>query len=181
MVSSTAVYGTGNGDWVDEQTPARPQSATAQVLLEAEDLLRTRSTNAVVLRLAGIYGPGRTRLIRQVGSGAARKTAAVSYTNRIHRDDAAAAIVHLMSMDSPAGLYLGVDDEPADRTAVLEFLSAELGVGLTWEADADAGARTRGNKRCSNALLRSTGFQFNYPTYREGYRAVLNNEGTRHG
>ncbi|HET7414442.1 MAG TPA: NAD-dependent epimerase/dehydratase family protein [Arthrobacter sp.] len=181
MISSTAVYGARNGDWVDEQTPASPHSATAEILFKAEELLLARSPNATVLRLAGIYGPGRTRLIDQVKSGAARKSGAVSYTNRIHRDDAAAAIVHLASLDDPARLYLGVDDEPADRTAVLEFLAREMEAAPLAETGGNAMEPPRDHKRCSNALLKSTGFSLKYPTYREGYRSVLNNEGTKHG
>lgn len=181
MISSTAVYGSLNGDWVDEQTPPQPHSATAGILFRTEELLLARSPNATILRLAGIYGPGRTRLIDQVKSGTARKSPAVSYTNRIHRDDAAAAMVHLASMERPASLYLGVDDEPADRTAVLEFLREELDAAPLTETGAQAMERPGDHKRCSNALLKSTGFSLKYPTYREGYRSVLNNEGTKHG
>ncbi len=93
-VSSTAVYGDQGGP-VGEATPTSPATATARVLLEAEELLHSRRPDAIVLRLSGIYGPGRTRLIDQVTSGKARVPSSSQYTNRIHRDDAAAAIVHL--------------------------------------------------------------------------------------
>ena len=102
------------------------------------------------------------------------------YTNRIHRDDAAAAIVHLCTMAAdPGPVYLGVDNDPAELGEVQRFLAAEL--GLPQPASAVAGEPSRGgNKRCSNALLRSTGFEFAYPTFREGYRAILAGEGVRH-
>ncbi|MBO0907908.1 NAD-dependent epimerase/dehydratase family protein [Arthrobacter sunyaminii] len=181
FVSSTAVYGDAGGAWVDENTPAAPPSATAAVILEAEELLHSRRPDAVVLRLSGIYGPGRTRLIDSVTAGTAAVPAAPHLTNRIHRDDAAAAIVHLMTRDpAPEPLYVGVDDEPADLADVLRFLATELGRDLP--APSGPGGSSRGGDRLlSNARLRGTGFEFAYPTFREGYRAVLSGYGVRHG
>ncbi|MCC9194376.1 SDR family oxidoreductase [Arthrobacter sp. zg-Y916] len=180
FVSSTAVYGDAGGGWLDENSPTAPASVTGAVIREAEDLLHSRRPDAVVLRLAGIYGPGRTRLIDQVRAGAPDPGPG-QLTNRIHRDDAAAAIVHLTTaVPEPAPLYLGVDDEPAEQRDVLAFLSAELGKPLL--APQEPRSSTRGgNRRLSNARLRGTGFEFTYPTYREGYRAVLAGQGIRHG
>ncbi|MGW9402718.1 SDR family oxidoreductase [Arthrobacter sp. NPDC055585] len=183
FVSSTAVYGDAGGGWLDEDSPTAPASVTGAVIREAEDLLHSRRPDAVVLRLAGIYGPGRTRLIDQVRSGAADPGPG-QLTNRIHRDDAAAAIVHLTTATAdPAPLYLGVDDEPVEQRDVLSFLAAELGTELgSAPAPGEAGRSTRGgNRRLSNARLRSTGFTFTYPSFREGYRAVLAGSGVRHG
>ncbi|MER2133448.1 MAG: SDR family oxidoreductase [Arthrobacter sp.] len=179
FVSSTAVYGDAGGTWLDEHSPTAPASVTGAVIREAEELLHARRPDAVVLRLAGIYGPGRTRLIDQVRSGAPDPGPG-QLTNRIHRDDAAAAIVHLTTAEAdPAPLYLGVDDEPVEQREVLTFLAAELGTEL---APGEAARSTRGgNRKLSNARLRSTGFTFAYPTFREGYRAVLVGEGVRHG
>jgi nucleoside-diphosphate-sugar epimerase len=152
------------------------------VLVEAEDLLRSRlsgTSTTTSLRLGGIYGPGRTRLIDQVRSGSAVIPEDLRYTNRIHRDDAAAAIVHLATMaDAPAPVYVGVDDEPADLGAVLRFLASEL--GLPEPQAGDAGPARGGNKRCRNDLLRKTGFNFTFPTFREGYRDVIAGNGSRH-
>ncbi|MEO6944145.1 MAG: NAD-dependent epimerase/dehydratase family protein [Lacisediminihabitans sp.] len=177
FVSSTAVYGV-RGGLVDERTPAHPTVATARILLETEELLHARRPDAIVLRLSGIYGPGRTRLIDQVNSGTARTPAHSQYTNRIHRDDAAEAIVQLTTrVRSPRGLYLGTDDEPAELGEVLGFLATELHRPVPPLDDSRGEPVT---KRCSNALLRQTGFECAYPTYREGYRAVLAGIGTRH-
>lgn len=183
FVSSTAVYGDADGGWVDEATPPEPGGFSGTILLEAEDILRTRlagtESTAISLRLGGIYGPGRNRLIEQVRTGAAVVPADVRYTNRIHRDDAAAAIVHLASVaDSPAPVYVGVDDDPADLGAVLRFLAAEL--DLPEPAVGDAGAARGGNKRCNNRLLRASGLALEFPSFREGYRAVLSGAGVRH-
>ena len=179
FVSSTAVYGDADGGEVDEDTPPAPASATGAVILEAEQLLHDRRPDAVVLRLAGIYGPGRTRLIDAVTGGTAVVPAGSQLTNRIHRDDAAAAIVHLTTKVShPAPLYVGVDMEPVEMSDVLHFLAGELGRELP--PAAPAASSRGGNRRLSNRALTGTGFDFVYPTYREGYRAVLAGEGVRH-
>lgn len=177
FVSSTAVYG-DHGGWVDERTPAQPTTAAVRVLLEAEELLHSRRPDAIVLRLSGIYGPGRTRLIDRVKGGTARIPAVEHYTNRIHRDDAAEAIVHLTTrVQSLERVYVGSDDEPVELGEVLGFLAAELGRELPPADDHSVSAVA---KRCSNALLRGTGFEFAFPSFREGYRAVLAGDGVRH-
>ena len=214
FVSSTAVYGDAGGGWIDERTTPEPGGFSGRIIREAEELLysRLRGTGItpVVLRLGGIYGPGRTRLIDQVRGGTAVIPAASRFTNRIHRDDAAAAIVHLCTMDAvPGPVYVGVDNEPAELGDVLSFLADELGLprpasesaGVSGGAGVGAAGASAsgtasttsaskstsggepsrgGNKRASNALLRSTGFEFQYPSYREGYRAVLAGVGVRH-
>ena len=179
FVSSTAVYGDADGGWVDESTPPAPASVTGAVILEAEQLLHDRRPDAVVLRLSGIYGPGRTRLIDSIVDGTAVVPAGTQLTNRIHRDDAAAAIVHLSTtVSNPAPLYVGVDEEPVELAEVLGFLAGEL--GRTLPDPAPASSSRGGNRRLSNSLLAGTGFEFTYPTYREGYRAVLAGTGVRH-
>ncbi|MGN6408877.1 MAG: NAD-dependent epimerase/dehydratase family protein [Curtobacterium sp.] len=184
VVSSTAVYDVDDGSTVTEDTPTAGGTPTADVLVEAEALLRDRAPDAVLARLSGVYGPGRERLIDQVRGGTARRSPAdgVSpHTNRIHRDDAAAALVHLATLDDPAPTYLVTDDEPVRLDDVHAFLAAELGVDVPPRADGAArGRQGAGDKRLSNALLRSTGWAPRYPTFREGYRAVLAGTGTRH-
>lgn len=183
FVSSTAVYGDAGGGWIDEETAPKPSGFSGHILLEAEELLQDwvsgRPTEGISLRLGGIYGPGRTRLIDQVASGAAVLPDQPRFTNRIHRDDAAAAIVHLASLKPPvAPVYVGVDNDPAELGNVLRFLASELGRGVP---PSGAGPEGRGgNKWCSNARLLSTGFEFTFPTFREGYRSILAGEGVRH-
>ncbi|HSP53235.1 MAG TPA: NAD-dependent epimerase/dehydratase family protein [Cryobacterium sp.] len=192
LVSSTAVYDVSDASWVDEETPANPRPGTEAILLEAERMLHARIPTAVVFRLSGVYGPGRERLITQVRSGRATVSASARHTNRIHRDDAAAAIVHLMQREEePAPLYIGVDNAPVRSSEVLAFLAEELGLPALTPASepaaparaataATAESRRGGDKRLRNRLLLSTGFVFSYPTYREGYRAVLAGGGIRH-
>ncbi|SEN58697.1 NAD-dependent epimerase/dehydratase family protein [Cryobacterium luteum] len=191
LVSSTAVYDVNDGSRVDEQTPANPRPGTDSIVLEAERMLHQRLPAATVLRLAGVYGPGRERLIQQVRDGAQLSTQS-RHTNRIHRDDAAAAIVHLLLRpEQPAPLYLGVDNAPVPANEVLTFLAAELGLPeptLKPEATpqptpskpASRESQRGGDKLLSNQLLLRTGFTFSYPSYREGYRALLAGVGTRH-
>ena len=183
FVSSTAVYGDAGGGWVDESTTPAPGGFSGRILREAEELLVSRlrgtGTAPVLLRLGGIYGPGRTRLIDQVRSGQAVIPDEPRYTNRIHRDDAAAAIVRLVCMASmPAPVYVGVDNSPAELGDVLRFLAAEM--GYPEPPVGPAGEARGGNKRCSSALLRSAGFEFAYPSFREGYRDILAGKGVRH-
>ncbi len=183
FVSSTAVYGDAGGGWVDESTTPAPGGFSGRIIREAEELLHAGLSGSrslpVVLRLGGIYGPGRTRLIDQVRNGTAVIPDEPRFTNRIHRDDAAAALVRLATMEHrPAQVYVGVDNDPAELGEVLRFLASEL--GFPEPPAGPAGDARGGNKRCSNARLRGTGFEFSYPTFREGYREVLAGTGVRH-
>jgi nucleoside-diphosphate-sugar epimerase len=126
----------------------------------------------VVVRLGGIYGPGRSRLIERVRAGEARcSRGAPVWSNRIHRDDAARALAHLLSLERTDAVYLGVDDEPSPICDVYRYVAGLLGVPAPLDGE-DARA-SESNKRCSNALLRRAGYRFEFPTYREGYRALL--------
>lgn len=185
FTSSTAVYGQSDGAWVDEESVTEPQGFSGRRLLEAERLLLGCGRPAAVLRLAGIYGPGRTRLIDEVRGGAATVPDGSEplWTNRIHADDCAGALRHLLRLpaDEMRGVWLGVDDEPCDRAVVLDWLADRLGVARPRRVPVgDAPARTRpGNKRCSNAKLRRAGYAFRFPTFREGYADVIARLGER--
>jgi nucleoside-diphosphate-sugar epimerase len=166
FTSSTAVYGQSLGEWVDEESATEPSGFNGRVLLEAEGIIRGAPEAGASIRLSGIYGPGRTRLVRKVWDGEALATK--GWTNRIHVDDCAAALYHLMRLDDLAPLYLGSDDEPATTAEVVSWMSHELGVPAPLPGDAG-----RLNKRCRNALLRESGFQFSYPSFRDGYPEII--------
>jgi nucleoside-diphosphate-sugar epimerase len=176
FTSSTAVYAQTTGEWVDETSPAEPEHFTGSRVLEGERLLLAGPFRATVLRLGGIYGPGRTSLIERVRQGlAAYRDGPALYTNRIHRDDCAGALHHLMTLPQPESLYIGVDHEPADYGEVLRWLADRIGAPPP-RVEAASGAdtrRQRTNKRCRNAKLVASGYVFRYPTYREGYTALL--------
>ncbi len=168
FVSSTAVYGQDHGQWVDEDSPAEPQAFNGQVLLEAE--LRARRAGGIVLRFSGIYGPGRDWLLRRLRAGGVtcRREPPV-WTNRIHSEDCAAALAHLLRLDGPESLYVASDCEPATRWEVLCWLAGRLGVAPPEEVDDQNGQ----GKRVSAQRLCDTGFTLEYPDYRAGYGEML--------
>lgn len=178
FVSSTAVYAQNGGEWIDESSAAEATHFRALLLREGEALVRSATssrTATTVLRLAGIYGPGRTRLIDLVRSGRATyPPGPPRYANRIHRDDAAGVLAHLLGQPQPAPLYLGVDDAPVDLREVLVWLAERLGAPAPRleESPVEGGAE-RTSKRCSNSRLRAAGYRFRFPTYREGYATML--------
>jgi nucleoside-diphosphate-sugar epimerase len=171
VVSSTAVFGETNGAIVDEETDPRPTGFNGKALLKMEHTAAACTDHLVVVRLSGIYGPGRERLIRMAASeGLQVQQSPAFYTNRIHRDDAAAVLKHLLEIETPEALYVATDDLPAPRYEVVKWLAKAQGkpapVGLT---DEKAG---RG-KRANNQRLRDSRFKLSYPDYRSGYGAVL--------
>lgn len=178
LTSTTGVYGQQAGEWVDEGSPTEADGFRGERPLQGEGLLLDGPFPATVLRLGGIYGPGRTRLIEEVRAGRATCVPGL-WSNRIHRDDCAGALRHLMMLDNAAPLYVGVDHEPVEQCELHRWLAEQLGVAPP-VADADAdpsagapGRRRRSNKRCSSARLVASGYRFLYPTFRDGYAALL--------
>lgn len=171
FVSSSAVYGEHDGDWVDEATPTDPPGFNGAVLLEAEQWLAQQSLPSTVLRLAGLYGPGRLQLIERLRAGQLRVPRETPHwANRIHVDDAAAAVAHLLQLKSPQPLYLGVDDTPMPLDELYDFLAALIDAPLPAEGAAPTGV---GSKRLRNARLRASGWAPQWPDAREGYAALL--------
>ena len=176
LTTSTAVYAQSRGEWVDEDSPTEPEHFSGRRLLEAEQLLAASPFPGVALRLAGIYGPRRTRLIDRVRAGhAVIARGAPRYTNRIHRDDCAGVIDHLLELEQADSCYVGVDDSPEDEAVVLRFLAGALGSPepRVAERGEEVESRRGGNKRCRNTRLLESGYRFQYPSFREGYAAVL--------
>ncbi len=175
FASSTAVYDQSDGEWVDESSETAPDHWSGKRLLEGEQIALQALPSASVIRFGGIYGPRRTSLIDSVRSGrAVYRSDPPQYTNRIHRDDCAGALRHLMGLENPESIYLGVDNEPAEKRAVLLWLAGVMGSPEPRAVDKkEASKRSRGNKRCRNARLVQSGYTFCYPTFREGYSAVL--------
>ena len=169
FVSSTAVYEQTDGSWVDEGTPVVPQGFRGRVQQAAEAALEGAVETGVAVRFGGIYGPGRGRLLEAVRGGSARWRRD-RYTNRIHRDDCAGVLAHLLSLESPAPLYLGVDSDPAPEREVYRWLAERLGLPAPPE-DMDAGPGA--SKRCSNARLLASGYRLSYPSFRDGYAELL--------
>lgn len=173
MISSTSVYGQSQGEWVDETSDTTPTQSSGQILLQSEALLRASGLPYTILRAGGIYGPTRTRLLTKVREGKATyPTDMVQYTNRIHRDDCAGALHHLMGLRNPDSLYIGVDSDPTDLKTVLTWLAAQLNASSPQALPSTSSARNT-NKRCCNDKLLETGYTLRYPSFRDGYRAML--------
>lgn len=180
--SSTSVYGQDDGSLVTEADPVAPAAETAQVLVETEKRLFAAREKfdfpAVVLRLAGIYGPGRGYWLKQFLRGEARLDGdGARFLNLIHLQDVVGAIIAALP-DAPAGsVYNVVDDEPVSQRELFAWLAAKLHQPLPPAAAADAaGPRKRGatNKRVSNLRLKAQlGFQCQYPTFRQGFTEEL--------
>ena len=173
LVSSTAVYAQNDGEWVDEASPTEPREFSGRTLLRSEALARTLASEVVIVRFGGIYGPGRTRFVDSVRNGGAVLGPGAEYTNRIHRLDCAGVLAHVARLASPAPIYVGVDDEPADRRVVVEWLAQRLGVATPPPAVGAVATSPARGKRCSNRALRASGYRFRFPTFREGYADVL--------
>lgn len=172
FTSSTSVYAQEQGEEVNESSPAAPRHFSGQLLLEAEDVLRTSQISSTVLRLGAIYGQGRDGLINRVREGVARyRDDEVHYTNRMHRIDCAGALRHLMGMPDPAALYIGVDQEPVPERELLFWLAEQLGAPEPQAVDTPSSPS--GNKRCLGAALIKAGYRLRYPTFREGFAAQI--------
>lgn len=173
FISSTSVFGQSDGEEVTEASPTEGKTFSSKRLLEAEAVLQNSDIPGTVIRFGGIYGPGRTHLIDLVQQGKAHCMEGV-YSNRIHTDDCVGVLQHLMQQDDLAPLYIGVDNEPTQTCEVYEWLAEQLSVSDIEHIEPTENSRAqRSNKRLSNALIRSTGYEFKYPTFREGYQAVL--------
>ena len=173
LISSTAVYGQSDGSIVNEETLAEPARFNGEALLQMEQLAADCTDDLVVARVSGIYGPGREGMIRLAAStGLEIQKSPPVFTNRMHRDDVAAALMHLMLLDEPQALYLLTDDLPAAKYDVLAWIAATLGNAAPKGLVTGQGS---GGKRVSNKRLRGSGFQLNFPDYRAGYGAILEN------
>ena len=182
--SSTGVYGDHDGGWVDEETAIDPTTEKTRVLAEAERVaLETADEfgiDGTVARFAGLYGPGRYRLDRYLNG-----PVTAGFLNMVHRDDAAGAVRYLLEADAARGEpVVVVDDEPVDKHAFADWLADECGVARPEKrskaeriADGDLSAaaerRIRTSKRCANDRLRALGYEFSYPTFREGYHDAI--------
>ncbi len=172
--SSTAVYGQNGGEWVDEESPAEPVRFNGRRILEAESVLFGSPFPGTAIRFAGLYGPDRVRLLKRVLRGLEVRARGRSvYTNRIHVRDAARTIRHLMFLESPEPVYVAADCEPVERNLLIRWLADNLGASPPPFAEPGDEPGLRGNKRCRNRRLIESGYRFTYPTYREGYRAII--------
>ena len=169
-ISSTGVYGQSHDEWVDEATPPQPTTERGRMLLAAEALVLAAPCPSMILRLGGIYGPGRDRLDLLYRGDAAIQ--ATGYINQIHVDDVVGIIECLLERGEPRQIYLGVDDAPALRAEFYPWLAEQAGIQLP-RASQSRNTRSSGSKRCLNQRIKALGYSLKYPDYRTGFAAVL--------
>jgi nucleoside-diphosphate-sugar epimerase len=178
FTSSTSVYAQTESEWVTEESTAEPKHEPGKILREAEQLVLDH--RGLVVRLAGIYGPGRSHLLKRFLSGAAVIDPKDRFVNQIHRDDAAAALFLLLNQQSLAGeIYNVVDNQPILQRECYRWLAAKLNRPVP-PIGKSISNRKRGqsNKRVSNAKLRALGWAPRYSTFAEGMeKSVLPNLG----
>ena len=174
FVSSSSVFAQKDGQWIDETSPAQATSYSGRIMLDAEQVALDSGIAASVVRLTGIYGPGREWMLGQVRKGYRVAIDPPMYGNRIHADDAGGLLAFLLEADRQGktldDCYIGVDDAPVPLAEVVGWLRERMGV-TEWAAEESI--RRAGSKRCSNARARALGWEPRYSSYREGYAAIL--------
>ena len=177
FVSSTSVYATNDGSWVDESMSSlssayrtKEEEARASCLLEAEKLVLSNGIPSVVFRLGGIYGPHRNRL-GALKEGRMKPIFSDDYSNRIRVEDAVRGIRILMEKGKPGEIYLGVDDEPATQNEFYGWVCEKLALEKSGGTKPDFSHGS--NKRCSNKKIKLLGLILKYPNFREGYSDLL--------
>lgn len=171
---STGVFGQRDGRDVDEGTKPAPAGATGSILLEAEQLVTgasARGLRASVIRLSGLYGPGRAGLVERVRSGAlALGPGDGAWMNFCHVEDAASFVLAALDGARAGAIHHGSDAQPARRREVVEWIAARIGVVPKRSEDGPAGP----DRRILSAATRETlGVHLRYPSFREGFLPLL--------
>ena len=183
-LSTVGVYGDHGGAWVNEDTQCRPVSVRSTERVEAEEAWMLVAQQAdipvVVLRLSGIYGPGRNGFMNLDKGTARRLVKKDQVFNRIRVEDIGAATAFL-SAQGASGIFNITDDEPAPPQDVVTFAAALMGMEPPPEQAFETAELTPmarsfygENKRVSNEKIRAMGFDFRFPNYRESLRQLWN-------
>jgi nucleoside-diphosphate-sugar epimerase len=179
---STSVYGQTDALQVKECSPAEPATETGRILAATEKLLldaaREKHFPAILLRVAGIYGPDRGHhFLKYLKDEARISGRGERWLNMVHRDDVIGGIIAALQSGRAGEIYNVVDDEPVPQIHFFRWLSETLGKNMppfVPEAAAAAGKRGTTNKKVLNRRLRmELGYQLRYPTFRQGYTAEI--------
>lgn len=182
-VSSTGVYGQSGDVWVDEESPCEPTREGGRACWQAEQSLQVSpwSRRSVILRMAGIYGPGRIPRRKELQAGEAIDAPSEGYLNLIHVDDAATVVIAAEQQAAPPALYCVSDGQPVMRREYFRELAALLHAPEPQfrvpRQGQPAAERASSSKRVSNQrLLAELKFDLRYPSYRAGLAAVVRTE-----
>jgi nucleoside-diphosphate-sugar epimerase len=178
MVSSTRVYAEASGGWVDESSALSTVDDRAVAIIEAEQHFLASDFPGTVVRFGGIYSSSQGRLLEKVRRGEIAPAEPLRYTNRIHRDDCAGFLVHLLAMslrgDHLEPVYNGVDNCPAPAHQVESWIAKALDCPVHKDTGKVIKPATA-HKRCRNDLLQATGYSLIYPDYIAGYEEIRRN------
>jgi len=184
LISSTAVYGQTNGQWVDENSLCLPKTESGLAFREAENVLAASPFGpcAVVLRLAGLYGPGRLlRRTKDLMAGNPIVAATGSYLNLIHVDDAVTTVAAAEKQAKPPSIYIVADGHPLKYCDYIAYLAKLNGVSQPQLIEPSSyqptQARRLSSKRLSNAkMLSDLDIELKYPTFQQGLNAFFTPE-----
>jgi len=175
FVSSTSVYGQNQGEWVDEHSPAEPTQRNSQLIRTAEKKVTAANQNNIVVRCSGIYGANRRHLLDNAAQTPVIQQTPAYYTNRIHQDDCVGVLAFLLRQSlagaTLAQCYLASDDDPAPLWEVMIWLAEQQAYAPPIAKPVEIPAVQ--NKRCANQRLKALGYQFIYPSFREGYGTLI--------
>jgi len=179
LISSTGVYGQNDGSLVDEESPCRPTREGGRLMLAAEEVLKSHPLGArsIVLRLAGLYGPGRIPRLADLLTGRPIAASESGHLNLIHVDDAAAVVVAAERHARPPQTYAVSDGHPTRRRDFYLRLGELFGAAspqFIERPGEPAPTRVGSDKRVDNRrMLAELGVRLRYPSYREGLAAIV--------
>jgi nucleoside-diphosphate-sugar epimerase len=175
-ISSSSVYGQTDGGWVDESAVTEPNEASGQIVLEAERVLRAQLPEAIILRFAGIYGPGRLLRRQTIEKGDPIVGDADKWLNLIHVEDGARVVLAAEERAEPGRVYNVCDDHPVRRryfyAALARLLHAPEPRFVLPASDQPAPPHEKANRRLNNRRMKEDlQVRLRYPDYEQGLRA----------
>jgi nucleoside-diphosphate-sugar epimerase len=187
FISSTGVYGQSDGQWVDEQSDCQPRRAGGKACLDAENLLRTHPLGdlAVILRLSGLYGPGRIPRRKEMSDGLPLSVPTEGFLNLIHVDDVVRIILAAERRVTPPDLFLVSDGQPIQRIEYYRELARLINapeprfVPPSEHAPSTDRAVGSDKRVCNRRMCEQLEVKLRYPDYREGLSAIIQQESRR--
>lgn len=175
FISSTNVYGQDRGEFIDEDSLANPNNFKGNILLSSENNVLSQNSNNTIVRFSAIYGPGRNRMIKMALTSPEIQQDPPFYINQIHKDDCAGILKFLvekkMAGEKLKSILLASDDDPAPMWDVVSWLALHLNSDRPKKKTVNSNATQ--SKRCANNYLKEIGYEFKYPSYKDGYLSLM--------